>query len=230
MSRALHPGETLVFHRKASLHPEPWAQSLYGRRIDLVNPKVEQVDFREIADTLAGINRYNGGATRPVSVAAHTLYCLLAADAAKYSATLKAMVLLHDAHESRVGDTTTPQAQMRAALTEEMFGPAEAQREREMWREAKRRHDVAIHQAAGLPLPSPAQAELIFDIDMRVLVTERRDFLAPCAEPWDAGLARFLPLPRKLKAIPPAEAAQQLCRAFCTYLPALGSATGRARR
>lgn len=201
--------------------PEPWMQSLYGKRVDLLNPKVEQVNFREIADTMAHINRYNGASGLPVSVAQHTLHGLDFARQANHTPQLCAMWLLHDAHETRIGDVISPVSEMRAALTEEMHGPAERERERQMWQEAKRRHDAVIYFAAGLPLPSAAQAEIIHDIDMTMLATEKRDFLAPCAEPWGIDLQRILPARGRLKIIPAPEAAQRLDRAFKTYLPAL---------
>ncbi|GHC40887.1 hypothetical protein GCM10007291_48460 [Gemmobacter nanjingensis] len=57
-----------------------------------------------IADTLAKINRYNGRTPRPWSVASHSLLV----EALCPFVDLKGWALLHDAHESVIGDITTP--------------------------------------------------------------------------------------------------------------------------
>lgn len=204
--------------RLAAASSEPWMQSLRGRAIDLINPSSQQVDFREIADTLGNITRFGGACE--VSVAQHTLICLSAAEnVLRLTPTLIAMVLLHDAHEARLGDSITPVEEMRAALAEEMFDADARLHMEQVWREAKLRHDRAIYEAAGLPLPSPEQRTLIRRCDLMALETERRDFMVACKRRWQPTGEK--PLASRWKPISRGDASGMLYRAFSTYLPAL---------
>jgi hypothetical protein len=194
-----------------------WAQSLNGRAIELVHPRAEQVDFKEIADELAGVYRWCGGSYYDISVAYHTLIvCDAAPDAAKPYA------LLHDAHESRIGDITRPAQQMLQSIATELFGDNAYHMQRKIIVEAKRRHDRVIYRAAGLPFPSPEILAAVKLADDTAMVTERRDFLLPCDQPWDRNLEAIAPLPRTYKAPKSKwEPAEELYRRFKQYLPVL---------
>lgn len=191
-----------------------WTQTLRGRAFDLLEPRAEDVDFREIADTLAQINRFNGATEKPISVAQHTL---IAASAAQTE--LRPWVLLHDCHEAYMGDITTPVRRVLAlyevgviralaALTEQL--------------------DAAIHKAAGLPLPTDEQVGWIALADRRALVTERRDFLARPALSWGERIERIAPLTRVQRHRPAPDVAAELHEAFTQSLPALAKAEGRS--
>jgi hypothetical protein len=80
-----------------------YSQSLNGTGVELIAPSPAQVDFREIAETLAHLNRYAGAASPPVSVGLHTLIVI---DVAPGFA--KPYAALHDAHEARIGDIISP--------------------------------------------------------------------------------------------------------------------------
>jgi hypothetical protein len=196
-----------------------WSQSPRGRAIDLLEPRVDQVDFREIADALAGINRYAGcvaSLTQPVSVALHTLIAIEAApDFAK------PYVALHDAPEARLGDQIRP---FKLALREMVT----ARLHRELGEsvvmiidEMHDRHFLTMCTAAGLPYPTKEAWAAVKHADAVALVTERRWFLAPCDLPWHASLETLAPLPRRPRWLPADKAADALYERFCQLLPAL---------
>jgi len=195
---------------------QPWMQVLSGRPLALLDPLVCEVDFREIACSLAQINRYTGHAMQPVSVGFHTLIaCDLAPE------PLKPWVLLHDGHESRVGDTATPMKEATEAQAERLFGEQGVAVIRAVRKALELAHDTAIHTAAGLALPTEAQRAEIKRIDLRALLTERRDYLAPAERPWGVESLGLEPNPRKRRWQPADKVADELFAKFQRYLPAL---------
>jgi hypothetical protein len=71
--------------------------------IDLENPKIEQIDIRDIAHALAQINRFTGHTRTPYSVAEH---CVLGSEIIRGEFALE--FLLHDAAEAYLGDVSGP--------------------------------------------------------------------------------------------------------------------------
>ncbi|MFD2030916.1 hypothetical protein ACFSKM_12680 [Ancylobacter dichloromethanicus] len=140
-----------------SLPPRVWLQSRNGRALDLVAPRPGQVDFAEIADQLALINRYVGASSVAVSVANHTLIAYRVACAVGATERERALVLLHDVHESRIGDKAPPVKAMEFAIAREMFGATAEDTLRQVMAEIERRHDAAIHAAALVDPPSEAE-------------------------------------------------------------------------
>lgn len=195
---------------------QPWMQVLSGRPLALLDPLACEVDFREIACALAQINRFTGHAMQPVSVGFHTL---IACDLAPES--LKPWVLLHDAHEARLGDTATPMKEATEAMAERLFGPIGVDVIRTVRRDLEHAHDSAIHYAAGLPLPTAMQRTAIKLADVRALLTERRDYLAPAERPWGVESLGLEPNPRKRRWQPADKVADELFAKFQRYLPAL---------
>lgn len=200
-----------------------WMQSLTGRAIDLVDPVPEQVDFCEIAEQLARINRYCGASDFPVSVAQHTI---IAFECAQKAAAPWA--LLHDAHEARIGDITSPAKRALSVIARDILGKNAGRYEETIviraMSELKRRHDHAIHEAAGLMLPSLAILREIERADAMALQTERRDFLRRCEKPWPVrGDACVAPSKKSYRPLSIAASADQLFALFCSHLPALAS-------
>ncbi|MGQ4273439.1 hypothetical protein [Terrihabitans sp. B22-R8] len=188
-----------------------------GRALDILNPTIEAVDFREIAETLAGINRYTAAFETPISVAQHTIIaCAAAPDA------YKPWVLLHDAHEQRVGDIGTPQAELLAAMAAEEFEAGDVI-VRSAIRWAKLRHDQAIYAAAGLTMPGQRQRIEIDKADLVAMRTEIRDFNGgrACLEGWPHGLFDVAPLPRVFRFRPAPDVADELFMLMQRHLPAL---------
>ncbi|MBB3771562.1 5'-deoxynucleotidase YfbR-like HD superfamily hydrolase [Angulomicrobium tetraedrale] len=222
------PGVTI--HEPAARRSSPWAQSLDGRRIDLLTPTPGAVDFFEIARTLGQIIRFAGCAQHPVVVAQHTLIALEAARRGREPPQVQALVALHDAHEGYgLGDITTPVAQALDEMLVRLYGPTRRGELKHALAEIKSGLDLAIHAAAGLNLPTPDQHRAIRHYDLVALATERRDFLArkPCN--WDAEVEAAAPLPRTQKLLAPAEASSELWREFTRLLPALVN-VGATRR
>jgi uncharacterized protein len=203
-----------------------WSHSLFGRAIEMVHPDPREVDFAEIAETLSMINRFTGCAEKPVSVALHTTICVAAARALKATPTQVAHVLLHDAHEARIGDIATPVAQALAAVADGLNDNLRATQcgsyvVREAIAELKDRHDRAIWRAAGLDEPDAATRALVKRCDVIALMTERRDFLAPRPCPWAPEIEAVPPLRSSWKGkwrAPPTVAAE-LAGLFQAYLP-----------
>lgn len=202
-----------------SLTPRVWKQSRYGRALDLVEPRADQVSFAEIADQLALINRYVGASIVAVSVANHTLIAYRAAERAGATERERALVLLHDAKESRIGDKATPVKAMEFAIARQMFGLQAEDFMRQVMAEVERRHDAAIYAAAGITPPSEAEHAFVKRCDITALNTERRDFLCPPPMPWGAAIEAVPPLPTRQRLLPPAAAAIELHELFISHLP-----------
>ena len=212
-----------------------WSLSRNGRAIDLVNPTVEQVDFLEIADTLAHVYRWTGSAKHDVSVAWHTIIGVEIARWRKLDHVIPYW-LLHDAHEARLGDTATPVAEAYAAVIVETLGlrlfPVPRIRDvvaavREGMARLKCDHDDAIRMAAGLRLDRPISEieRAVKEIDRIALMTERRDYLPASPRLWEGGLEHVQTYPKPLGKPPtPAVCSERLYELFRQHLPALGGA------
>lgn len=200
--------------------PMIWSQSRHGRVIDMVEPRAADVDFHEMALTLAHINRFNACTEKPISVAQHLLIAALAAPV-----ELRPWVLLHDAHEAVIGDIITPVVAALDDLYRRRFlremKSIEWTKPSVILGELKIRHDVAIHAAAGLPMPTDEQRLGIHEADRRALVTERRDFLARPPLSWGHAIENTPPLTQRFRLRPPLEVADALMAAWCETLPAL---------
>jgi hypothetical protein len=203
--------------------PLIWSQSRHGRAIDMLEPRAADVDFYEMALTLAHIPRFNACTEKPISVAQHLLIASLVAPA-----ELRPWVLLHDAHEAVIGDIITP---VVAALDElyRLRAPVgSASASLSHWCKPgaiiavlKYRHDVAIHEAACLPMPTAEQSAGIAEADRCALVTERRDFLARPPLSWGSVIENTPPLTARFRLRPPLEVADALMASWCETLPAL---------
>ncbi|MDR6952327.1 hypothetical protein J2X65_001682 [Ancylobacter sp. 3268] len=208
--------------------PLVWLQSLNGRAIDMVEPRADQVDFAEIADTLSTLNRYSGAAEKPVSVALHTLVALDCAIAFGANPRWRALVLLHDLHEQRLGDETTPCFQAMLAIALQVFGLKAEDHVRQVRAELRHRHDIAIHVAAGIAMPTAEERLFIRFCDIAALKTERRDFLATPPMPWGEEIEHAPALPRPIRWRKPPDAAADLKQAFIDYLPGARAQSDRA--
>ncbi len=186
-----------------------------GRAIDLVHPIAEQVDFEAEAHALSHINRYIGHPIQSISVAHHKLigYDLC-------PEPLRPHWLVHDFKESRLTDLARPVQQALRAVGDEAQ-PGFGEVVRRVIAEYERRHDVVIHAAAGLPMPSKAQREAIEALDQRCIVTEVRDFQAPWERPSRLAAAGVAPAKYLHRWAPPIEIAERLIERLRRHLPAL---------
>jgi uncharacterized protein len=152
-----------------------------GRMVDLVDPSPSDIDFGDIATSLAKQCRFNGHTTAFYSVAQHSV---LVADQATRLA--KPYALLHDAHEAYIGDITLPVRQCFPLAQMQMLSRA---------------IDVAIHDAAGLAWPPPDFiAAEVKHLDKVLLMTERRDLMARSSVSW-GDLEKIPPLPTVIKPL-----------------------------
>lgn len=129
------------------------------------------VDYIDIAHSLAQINRYNGHAIVPYSVAQHSVFVseLLDID------PLIAMYgLVHDVAETVTGDITWP---MKQAFSEA------ARRELD---EITKAAEIALFSRLGVPYPMPPDiAKLVKRADWNAAATEKRDVMPGCLRHWD---------------------------------------------
>lgn len=119
-----------------------------------------------IAHQLAQINRFAGATRRPYSVAEHSLLCADLADEAGMRPIVQLCCLMHDAHETVVGDVSTPIKRLLGAAWTGLAAP----------------HAAALRQHFGLRATYIVHRHEIHAIDMQALATERRDLLL-----WEGG-------------------------------------------
>ena len=150
-----------------------WLQTASGRAIDLeVEPDPLEIRIEDLAFALAHINRYNGHAGA-YSVAQHSVLALHAAEALTDNAGIRRAALLHDAHEAYTGDVPSP--------IKRVLGPA--------WRGFEARHERAVRRRFGVLETLPI---VVGEIDLRLLVTERRDLLGGLeVRPWGIDLEPY---------------------------------------
>lgn len=93
--------------------PNNWIQTATGRHYDLVEPRSDLVDIKDIAVALSRMARFNGHTTRFYSIAEHSVYVSMLCD---YDDQLKG--LLHDAAEAYLGDMVKPLKDMVPKFSE----------------------------------------------------------------------------------------------------------------
>ena len=144
-----------------------------GRSVSLVDPDPQTIDIRDIACSLSRINRFSGATRLPINVADHSLNVVRLLSLRRAPASIQMLGLLHDAHETYIGDITTPvRAELAAACGDDI-----------VWRMCQRL-DQAILASAGLssgtriPLRTLA---FVSAADAAVFAAEWRDFMqGPC--------------------------------------------------
>lgn len=78
-----------------------------ARVIDMLNPRIEDIDLGDIACGLSRTCRYSGQIRRFFSVAEHSVWCAQEA-AQAFDLDLARAALMHDAAEAYVGDLVRP--------------------------------------------------------------------------------------------------------------------------
>ena len=116
---------------------------LSGRRLDLLDPRPEDIAIADIAHGLARVARWNGQTTGPhaFSVAQHSLLveALLVETEPAAPCDLRLATLLHDAPEYVIGDLISP---FKAALGLD-------------YKTFEHRLLAAVHRSFGLPATLP---------------------------------------------------------------------------
>lgn len=92
--------------------PRAWQRMLSGRRLDLLNPRPDEVEIEDIAHGLARVARWNGQTKgeHALSVAQHVLIVEEIAHALnpEWETRWRLAALLHDAPEYVIGDLISP--------------------------------------------------------------------------------------------------------------------------
>lgn len=203
------------------MNPRTTLTMANGKGIDLLDPKVEQIDFAVICEHLSKANRYCG-ATRDIaySVAEHSVRCARAA----HTRDIAAYALCHDMHEAFLGDDTTPKKRALDAIAQQ-FGVLAGEVTR-AFGQITERLDAVIHEAAGLAWPPhPDIAQAVHRIDRILLATEWRDLMR-CEAPYDFEAE---PLTGTINPCDPWVARLDMHATCRTLLPALRSATERKK-
>lgn len=155
----------------------PYFTTCSGREIDLVNPSPADICFEDLAHHLSHLTRYGGACAISYTVAQHLV---LGADLC--TAQAKPYWLVHDAHEAFGGDDTTPKKRAFPLVIHEMLGGDKVQPSeitffkslvRKAFDEFEQRCMKAVHEAAGLAWPVPAEIDAeVKRIDRVMLLSE----------------------------------------------------------
>ena len=130
-----------------------------GIAFDLLNPQPEMILLEDIIHSLSLINRFNGAARFPYSVAQHSLYV-----AGLLPDEFKLHGLLHDAPEAYVGDMVSPLKKIMS-----------------QYKEVEANISRVVANVFGLSYPAPAEVK---KADLAVLSAEREQVLNPSYGPW----------------------------------------------
>jgi uncharacterized protein len=156
-----------------------------GRGLDLLNPTAgDYSDFVWQAEHLAKENRFNGATLGlTYSVAEHAARAADVAYQRTRDPLIAAAALLHDNPEAALKDDTTPKKHALAGLISERCGVL-APAILACFAELERRHEEAVHLAAGLPWPLPeVMCAEVKAVDKIMFVTEWRDLMGNRAHP-----------------------------------------------
>ena len=97
------------------MNHSPWMLTASGKTYYLGGVGMAHNEYvaSDIAHALAQINRYNGHAKRPYSVAEHSMFVCEIVKGMGLDCHAQRAALMHDAHEAFTGDVATP---IKAAL------------------------------------------------------------------------------------------------------------------
>ncbi|MCF7995365.1 MAG: hypothetical protein K9L88_11055 [Chromatiaceae bacterium] len=130
-----------------------------GIAFDLRDPQPAMVRLDDIVHSLSLMNRFNGAALFPYSVAQHSLHV-----AELVPAELRLEGLLHDAAEAYIGDMVSP---LKQVMPE--------------YKAVEARISAVVAEVFGLFYPEPAAVK---QADLAVLAAEREQVLGPSYGPW----------------------------------------------
>lgn len=151
----------------------PWIQLSSGAKFDLVDLESNEFKVLDLAQGISKLCRFGGACTEFYSVAQHSVLCAVYAPE-----HLKYQALMHDIHETITGDMPSP---IKRNLPD--------------YREFENRIAAFIRRRLDLPIDLDP---LIHEIDMRMLVTEKRDIMAKCEHEWSSYMQQFDPYEDKI--------------------------------
>ena len=147
-----------------------WMLTYTGATFDLRHADPADISTLDIAHALSQLNRYTGHASRPYSVAEHSLLVveIMQRDLCVHQPNVLLAGLMHDAHEAYTNDVATPMKQMLG----------------EVWRVTEDNIQRQVLQRFGLAETYTRNHGLIKMADTIALATERRDLLPPTGPAW----------------------------------------------
>lgn len=161
-----------------------WIETFGGRRFYILDPRPQDVALEDIAHALSLLTRFTGHTREFYSVAQHSVLVSRVCDSADAFDGL-----LHDGSEAYLAD---------------MNSPLKRSPEMARYRTAERHVQAAIAEHFGLNPKEPASVK---QADRRLLVTEKRDLMAP-SPTWEA-FADVVPLPETITPWSPARAERE---------------------
>jgi hypothetical protein len=207
-----------------------WSQTATGRAFVFADPIVEPAHlFTEVAVHLAKATRFAGATEKPISIAQHSVLAAEEALSATGDPELAAFVLLHDAHQTWLGDWTSPAfaalldeivASAAQAGCAELNAHARAAHAKLALKLLKNRIDREVLTAAGLDFERFASRKSdIRRYDIQALATERRDLMKRPPMAWDIDTMHGSPPPRARRVKPEAwPVAEERFKALLTQL------------
>jgi hypothetical protein len=151
----------------------PWMQTAGGLAFDYLHPQPEQISIEDIAISLSQTNRYMGHTKFPYSVAQHSVLCAaVVRRVVENRSDLVRCALLHDAHETYVGDIVAP---LKRLLPD--------------YRAIENRIASVVRKRFGLPEEMPTTVKTV---DLRMLMTEARALCVwPPPQGWGVNYRPF---------------------------------------
>lgn len=168
-----------------------WMQTFTGRKFFPLDPRIEDIDIRDIAHSLSLTCRYGGHVTEFYSVAEH---CVLMSHAVRPENAFWA--LMHDSAEAYVGDMVRP-------LKQDM----------PQYKSAENTILALIALGVGLDLSSHGIPAEVHEADNRILLTEKNELMPNAPEPWFQE-GRYEPLPVTLQCWSPGHAERKFMQRF----------------
>lgn len=161
-----------------------WMQSYSSKVVTPRELKPEQVSLDDIAHTLAQKVRFNGHLRElGYSVAQH---CVLGAG--QIAGPFKLAFLLHEVSEVYLPDIPAPLKPYVSVDTDRCDNDGDPMIM--SWAALENQHADAVFEALGLSsLRSLIDSPEVRDMDLRMLMTEKRDLASPEPEPWGIDVA-----------------------------------------
>ncbi len=164
-----------------------WIQTYSGKQFFPLDPRIDDIDIRDIAHALSLQCRFNGHCRTFYSVAEHSVRV-----SEHVPPRLARWGLLHDAAEAYLSDLPRPvkqQIESYVAMEERLL------------------RLIAERFELSWPIP-----ETVLEVDTRLLATEARDLMGAPPQPWD--LDGLSPLSEPIEPWPAAKAEQRFSQRF----------------
>jgi hypothetical protein len=152
-------------------------ETVSGRKINVLDPDIKDIDIEDIAWHLSRLPRFCGATipSIPYSVAQHSIQVMR-----EFSVNTPIMQmhgLLHDAGEAYIGDIPSPIKHI-PSLREEI-------------KKVESRLVDKIYEALTIPLPSKEDAEKVHEADLIQRAVEAYNFMYSRGSEWDLPKVSF---------------------------------------